>query len=238
MDKPRFCISTKESDMTEQQVAAPSIRTKIRRHPERGSYERETVRSILDEGLICHLGFVVDGTPFVMPTMYARRGEVLYVHGSPASRMLSAAAGPAGVCLTVTLLDGLVLARTAFAHSMNFRSVVVLGRAEEVVDPAEKLAASEALIEHVCRGRWADIRHPNEKELATTSILRLPLDEASAKVRTGGPKDAEADLGLPVWAGQLPLIVRPLRPVPDDRLTGTDAPPAHATGYTRPGWTD
>jgi nitroimidazol reductase NimA-like FMN-containing flavoprotein (pyridoxamine 5'-phosphate oxidase superfamily) len=196
------------------------------------------VRSILDEGLICHLGFVVDGTPFVMPTMYARRGEVVYVHGSPASRMLRAAAGPADVCLTVTLLDGLVLARAAFAHSMNFRSVVVLGRADEVVDPAEKMLATEALVEHVCRGRWADVRHPNEKELATTTILRLSLDEASAKVRTGGPKDAEADLCLPVWAGHVPLAVRPRRPVPDDGLTGTAAAPAYATGYTRPGWTD
>lgn len=224
--------------MTEQQVAAPSARTKIRRHPERGSYDRETVRSILDEGLICHLGFVVDGTPFVMPTMYARRGDVVYVHGSPASRMLRAAAGPADVCLTVTLLDGLVLARAVFSHSMNFRSVVVLGRAEEVVDQDEKLAASEALVEHVCRGRWADARHPNQKELATTTILRLSLDEASAKVRTGGPKDSEADLDLPVWAGHLPLAVHPLPPVPDERLAGVGAPPAYATGYTRPGWTD
>jgi uncharacterized protein len=224
--------------MTEQQVAAPSARTKIRRHPERGSYDRETVRSILDEGLICHLGFVVEGTPFVMPTMYARRGDVVYVHGSPASRMLRAAAGPTDVCLTVTLLDGLVLARAVFSHSMNFRSAVVLGRAQEVVDPDEKMAASEALVEHICRGRWSDARHPNQKELATTTILKLSLDEASAKVRTGGPRDAEADLGLPVWAGHLPLAVRPLSPVPDDRLAETVAPPPYATGYTRPGWTD
>ena len=223
--------------MAEQQVA-PTARTKIRRHPERGSYDREMVRSILDEGLICHLGFVVDGTPFVMPTMYARRDDVIYVHGSPASRMLRAAATPADVCLTVTLLDGLVLARAAFAHSMNFRSVVVVGRAEEVVDPAEKLVASEALLEHVCRGRWADARQPNEKELATTAILGLSLDEASAKVRTGGPKDAEADMDLPVWAGHLPLAVRPVRPLPDERLLRNDAPPAYVTGYTRPGWTD
>jgi nitroimidazol reductase NimA-like FMN-containing flavoprotein (pyridoxamine 5'-phosphate oxidase superfamily) len=224
--------------MAEQQVAAPTPRTKIRRHPERGTYDRETVCSILDEGLICHLGFVVDGTPFVMPTMYARSGDVLYVHGSPASRMLRAAAGPADVCLTVTLLDGLVLARSVFSHSMNYRSVVVLGRAEEVDDPDEKMLATEALVEHVCRGRWADARHPNPKELATTLILRLSLDEASAKVRTGGPKDAEADLDLPVWAGHLPLAVRPQAPVPDEPLAGAGSPPAYATGYTRPGWTD
>ncbi|HYW25783.1 MAG TPA: pyridoxamine 5'-phosphate oxidase family protein [Terriglobales bacterium] len=224
--------------MAGQQVAAPTARTKIRRHPERGTYDRETVRSILDEGLICHLGFVVDGTPFVMPTMYARSGEVVYVHGSPASRMLRAAAGPADVCLTVTLLDGIVLARAVFSHSMNYRSVVVLGRAEEVDDPAEKMRASEALIEHVCRGRWAHARHPNPKELATTAILRLSLDEASAKVRSGRPKDSEADLDLPVWAGHVPLAVRPLAPIPDEGLAGAEAPPPYATGYTRPGWTD
>jgi len=224
--------------MADQQVAAPTPRTKIRRHPERGTYDRETVRSILDEGLICHLGFVVDGTPFVMPTMYARSGDVIYVHGSPASRMLRAAAGPADVCLTVTLLDGLVLARAVFSHSMNFRSVVVLGRADEVSDPEEKMRASRALVEHVCRGRWADARHPNAKELATTTILRLSLDEASAKVRSGGPKDAEADLDLPIWAGHLPLTMQPLPPIPDDRLAGPDAPPDYAAGYTRPGWTD
>jgi len=217
---------------------APTPRTKIRRHPERGTYEVETVRSILDEGLICHLGFVVDGTPYVMPTMYARHGDVVYVHGSPASRMLRTAAGPADVCLTVTLLDGLVLARSVFSHSMNYRSVVVLGRAEVVDDPAEQLLASQALVEHVCRGRWADARHPSAKELATTLILRLPLDEASAKARTGGPKDAEADLDLPVWAGHLPLAVRPLAPVADERAASETPPPGYATGYTRPGWTD
>jgi uncharacterized protein len=217
---------------------APTPRTKIRRHPERGTYEAETVRSILDEGLICHLGFVVDGTPYVMPTMYARHRDVVYVHGSPASRMLRTAAGPADVCLTVTLLDGLVLARSVFSHSMNYRSVVVLGRAEVVDDPAEQLLASEALVEHVCRGRWADARHPSARELATTLILRLPLDEASAKARTGGPKDAEADLDLPVWAGHLPLAVRPLAPVADERTAAETPPPAYATGYSRPGWTD
>ena len=220
--------------MAEQNGLAPTARTKVRRHPERATYDGETVRAILDEGLICHLGFVVDGTPFVMPTMYARRGDVVYVHGSPASRMLRTAAGPADVCLTVTLLDGLVMARSVFSHSMNYRSVVVVGRAEEVTDRDEKMLASEALVEHVCRGRWADARHPSRKELDTTVILRLPIDEASAKVRSGGPKDAEADLDLPVWAGQLPLRVRPLPPEPEDQEARPA--PAYATDYTRPGW--
>jgi nitroimidazol reductase NimA-like FMN-containing flavoprotein (pyridoxamine 5'-phosphate oxidase superfamily) len=218
--------------------AAGTPRTKVRRHPERGSYDRETVEAILDEGVVCHLGFVADGTPFVMPTMYARSGDVVYVHGSPASRMLRTAAGPADVCLTVTLLDGLVLARSAFTHSMNFRSVVVLGRAREVTDPAEKMAAFEALVEHVCRGRWADARHPNQKELATTLVLALPLDEATAKVRTGGPLDGEADMGLPVWAGDLPLRTRPLTPVADPRARAAREAPAYVAAYSRPGWTD
>jgi hypothetical protein len=218
--------------------APPSARTRVRRRPDRGRYDGETVRDILDEGLICHLGFVVDGTPFVMPTMYARDGDVLYVHGSPASRMLRTAAGPTDVCLTVTLLDGLVLARAVFDHSMNYRSVVVVGRAELVTDPDEKMAASRALTEHVCRGRWADARHPNAKELNATSILRLPLDEASAKVRTGGPKDEDADMDLPVWAGVVPLRSRPLAPVPDGQLVDGVATPAYAGAYSRPGWTD
>lgn len=222
----------------EERPGARSARTRVRRHPERATYDREAVWSILDEGLICHLGFVVEGTPFVMPTMYARDGDLLYVHGSPASRMLQTAAGPVDVCLTVTLLDGLVLARSVFSHSMNFRSVVVVGRAEEITDVGEKMAASRALTEHVCRGRWADARHPSPRELATTTVLRLRLDEASAKVRSGGPKDAEPDLGLPVWAGELPLRVRAMPPVPDAATAGGVATPAYAEGYTRPGWTD
>jgi nitroimidazol reductase NimA-like FMN-containing flavoprotein (pyridoxamine 5'-phosphate oxidase superfamily) len=215
----------------------PSRRTRIRRHPERASYEQETVRAILDEGLVCHLGFVVDGTPFVMPTMYGRHGEVVYLHGSPASRMLGSAAAAVDVCLTVTLLDGLVLARSAFSHSMNFRSVVVVGRAVEVTDPDEKQVAFEALVEHVCAGRWADARRPSPRELATTLVLRLRLDEASAKVRTGGPRDSEEDLGLPVWAGEVPLRVRPLPPVAHEGVPDGVAAPAYAAAYTRPGWT-
>ncbi len=222
--------------MAEQHSRAPSARTKVQRHPERSTYDRKAVRSILDEGLICHLGFVVDGTPFVMPTMYARLGDHVYIHGSPASRMLRTAAGALDVCLTVTLLDGLVLARSVFSHSMNYRSVVVVGRAREVTDREEKMRASEALVEHVCRGRWADARHPNRKELDTTVILELSLDEASAKVREGGPRDSEADRDLPVWAGHVPLIVRPLPPVPDEPLGPGLPAPGYAARYTRPGW--
>jgi nitroimidazol reductase NimA-like FMN-containing flavoprotein (pyridoxamine 5'-phosphate oxidase superfamily) len=218
------------------EVTAPSVRSRVRRHAERARYERETVLAILDEGLVCHLGFVVDGTPFVMPTMYARRGDVVYVHGSPASRMLSVASGDADVCVTVTLLDGLVLARSAFSHSMNFRSVVVLGRAQEVVDATEKMAAFEALIEHVCRGRWADARRPSAKELAATRVLRLRLDEASAKVREGGPKDGEDDLALPVWAGELPLRVRAEAALRQEQVPAGIPVPDYVTAYTRPGW--
>src|SRR5439155_18179979 len=177
---------------------------RVRRHPERADYDRQAALAVLDEALVCHLGLVDGGVPYVIPTMYARQGDVLYVHGSPASRMLRTAASGVEVCLTVTLLDGLVLARAAFSHSMNYRSVVVLGRAVDVTDPDEKMAAFEALVEHVCRGRWADVRQPNSKELRTTKVLRLDLSEMSTKVRTGGPKDQEADLALSVWAGVIP----------------------------------
>lgn len=221
----------------EDTAAAPSARTRVRRHPERASYDRSAVLSILDEGLICHLGFVVDGTPFVMPTMYARRGDCLYVHGSPASRMLRTSASAPDVCLTVTLLDGLVLARSAFRHSMNFRSVVVMGRPDEVTDPGEKMVAFEALVEHVCTGRWADARHPTKKELATTMVLRLGLDEVSAKVRTGGPMDSAEDLSLPVWAGELPLRVRPLAGLPHEEVPVGVPAPGYVNAYRRPGWT-
>jgi nitroimidazol reductase NimA-like FMN-containing flavoprotein (pyridoxamine 5'-phosphate oxidase superfamily) len=211
-------------------------RTRVRRHPERARYDQETVRAILDEGLVCHLGFIVDGTPFVMPTMYARSDDVLYVHGSPVSRMLRTAAGECDVCLTVTHLDGLVLARSVFHHSMNYRSVVVLGRAHEVTDAGEKMAAFEALVEHVCPGRWADARHPSQKELGATMVIRLDLASASAKVRTGGPIDPEGDMDLQVWAGEVPLGVRPLPPVRDPEVSDEVPTPAYAVAYSRPGW--
>lgn len=217
---------------------AVSQRTTVRRHSERARYDRESVNSILDEGLVCHLGFVDGGTPFVIPTMYARAGDLLYVHGAPASRMLRGARARVELCLTVTILDGLVLARAAFSHSMNYRSAVVLGRAQEVTDPEEKMEASRALVEHVCRGRWADARHPSPKELAATSIVRMDLVEASVKVRSGGPLDTEEDRGLEVWAGEIPLQVCALPPRTDPSAQRGPATPAYAVRYTRDGWTD
>jgi uncharacterized protein len=213
---------------------APTPRTKVRRHPERGHYDGDTVRQILDEGLICHLGFEVDGQPYVVPTMYARHGDAVYVHGSPASRMLSTLKEGVPVCLTVTLLDGLVLARSVFNHSMNYRSVMLLGRAVEVTDPAEKMLASQALVDHVVRGRWEEARQPNAKELRTTTILRLPIEEASAKVRSGPPIDGAADMGREVWAGVIPLRLTASDPVPDPVQPDTRRTPGYAAGYRRP----
>ena len=184
---------------------AATDRTKVRRHPERGAYDREPIDAILDEALICHVGFVVDGQPFVIPTIHARAGDVLYLHGSSASRMMRTVAGGVDVCVTATLLDGIVLARSVYNSSMNYRSAVVLGRAREVVDPDEKLTALETIVEHIAPGRWADARSPNRKELKATSVLALPLNEASAKIRTGPPTDFDEDLDLPVWAGVIPL---------------------------------
>jgi uncharacterized protein len=182
-------------------------RTRVRRHPERGVYDREPIDAILDEALICHVGFVVDGQPFVIPTIHARAGDVLYLHGSPASRMLRTLRDGVDVCVTATLLDGIVLARSVYNHSMNYRSTVVLGRAREVVDAEEKLAALEAIVEHMVPGRWSDARKPTQGELDGTTVLALALDEASAKVRSGPPKDFDRDMELPVWAGVIPLRV-------------------------------
>jgi hypothetical protein len=197
---------------------SPTGRTTLRRLPKRGSFERATVNEILDEGFVCHVGFVLEGQPFVIPTAYGRVGETLYLHGAKASRMLKALASGGEVCVTVTHVDGLVLARSAFHHSINYRSVVVFGRARLVESEGEKNAALEAFTEHVCRGRWADVRWPTPEELAATTVVALPLDEASAKVRTGPPVDDEEDYALPVWAGVLPLSVEPGEPVPDPRL--------------------
>lgn len=201
-------------------------RTTLKRLPERGSHERTTVEAILDEALICHLGLVdPEGRPFVIPTIHARVGDAVYLHGSPASRALRTGANqPTDVCVTATIVDGLVLARSAFHHSMNYRSVVVYGAAVRVEDVQEKVAALEALVEHVVRGRGAGSRVPNEKEVKGTLVLRLPLDEASAKVRTGGPNDDAEDLDLPVWAGHVPLSVVAGDPVPAADLSPA-APP-------------
>ena len=192
----------------------PTARTTVKRHPERGVYDRATIDAILDEALICHVGFVADGQPFVIPTIHARDGDTLYLHGSPGSRMLRTLKDGLDLCVTATLLDGLVLARAVYNHSMNYRSVVVLGRARELVDRAEKLQAMECVVEHVVPGRWAEARQPNDGEIDGTTILALPLDEASAKIRSGPPKDFDEDLGLPVWAGVIPLDLRRGRPYP------------------------
>lgn len=211
----------------------PSGRTQLKRLPDRGSYEREAVYRILDEGLVCHVGFDAGGAPFVIPTGYARMGDSLYIHGSPASRMLRTLAGGVPVCVTVTLLDGLVLARSAFHHSMNYRSVVVFGTASVVESAGEKLEALRAFSEHVVPGRWAEVRTPDEGELRKTLVLRLPLAEASAKVRTGPPIDDEDDYRLPVWAGEIPLRLAAGAPAADPRLDPAREAPSYAVHYSR-----
>ena len=203
--------------MSDNSTQMPTARTRVVRETHRGKYDRETVNRILDEAFLCHIGFAVDGQPYVIPTSYGRDGNVLYVHGSAASRMLRNLQQGIPVCVTVTLLDGLVLARSVFNHSMNYRSVVILGSAKLVDDPAEKLAALRTLSEHIVRGRWDDARQPNEKELKATSVLRIPIDEYSAKVRVGPPIDDEEDYAFPTWAGVIPLEMRSSQPIPDER---------------------
>jgi len=206
-------------------------RTRVRRLPKRGVYDRETLYAILDEALICHLGIVVDGAPVVLPTIHWREGDTLYVHGSAASRMLRSLRDGVEVCVTVTLLDGLVLARSAFHHSMNYRSAVVFGTAREVTDREEKLRALDSLVEHVVRGRSAEVRAPNESELRQTLVLGLPIDEASSKIRTGGPVDDEEDYALPVWAGVVPARLVFGSALPDERVNA--AVPDYVTSYSR-----
>jgi nitroimidazol reductase NimA-like FMN-containing flavoprotein (pyridoxamine 5'-phosphate oxidase superfamily) len=206
-----------------------SARTTVKRHPERGVYDRATIDAILDEALICHLGFVHDGQPYVIPTIHARDGDALYLHGSPGSRMLRDLKQGIDICVTATLLDGLVLARSVYHHSMNYRSAVVLGRGREVTDRTEKLHAMQCVVEHVVRGRWDDARQPSAGELDGTTILAVALDEASAKIRAGGPKDDARDLELGVWAGVIPLSLEPRAPVPDNDLPV----PAYADRYPR-----
>src|SRR4029077_4080684 len=211
----------------------PTERTQVRRLPKRGMYDRETVFKILDEAFVCHVGFVVDGQPYVIPTNYGRAGETLYLHGSAASRMLRTLSQGIPVCVTVTLVDGLVLARSAFHHSANYRSVVILGTARLVSETAEKMEALQLFTEHIMKGRWDQIRQPNEQELKGTTVLALPIEEVSAKVRTGGPVDDEADYELPVWAGVLPLETVVKEPVPDVQRK-TDAPvPEYLKNYSR-----
>jgi nitroimidazol reductase NimA-like FMN-containing flavoprotein (pyridoxamine 5'-phosphate oxidase superfamily) len=208
-------------------------RTTLKRLPKRGVYDRETVYDILDEGFICHVGFAVEGQPFVIPTGYARVGDQLFIHGSQVSRMLRTLSSGIDVCVTVTLVDGLVLARSAFHHSINYRSVVVFGNAGLVDERAAKLAALFAFSEHVIRGRWNDVREPTEQELKATTVLSLSLAEASAKVRTGPPIDDEEDYALDVWAGVLPIKLFAGAPINDPRLPEDTEPPAYVLNYAR-----
>jgi uncharacterized protein len=212
-------------------ATAPSDRTRVRRVPQRGAYERETIDAILDETLISHVGFVHDGQPVVIPTLHARLGDRLYLHGSAASRMLRTLAKGVPICATATLVDGLVLARSAFHHSVNYRSVVVFGTAT-LMDPGEEtVKVLELFTEKLVPGRWADVRPPTRQELKGTKVLSLPLDEASAKVRTGPPIDEDEDYDLPVWAGVLPLATEVAEPQPDPRLDPAIEMPGYVAAW-------
>jgi nitroimidazol reductase NimA-like FMN-containing flavoprotein (pyridoxamine 5'-phosphate oxidase superfamily) len=211
-----------------------SERSTVKRLPARGVYDRAVIHQILDAGLVCHVGFVVGGQPFVIPTTYVRIAETIYVHGSPASRMLQVLEGGVAACVTVTLVDGLVLARSAFHHSINYRSVVVFGTATVVADSAEKHRILHALVDHLVPERWPAIRPPNAQELKKTLVLAIPIEEASAKVRVGPPLDDEEDYELDVWAGVVPLNMAAATPVPDSRLSPGISVPQHAALYAGP----
>jgi uncharacterized protein len=208
-------------------------RTRLRRLPDRGTYDRATTYAILDEALVCHVGFVAGGQPMVIPTTYGRDGDHLLIHGSAAGRLLRTVAGGVDVCVAVTLLDGVVLARSTFHHSMNYRSVVIVGRAARIDPPDEKRAALDRIVEHVVPGRTPDARPATDKELRATLVLSLPIEEASVKIRTGGPIDDDEDMDLPMWAGVVPLSVVPAAPIPDPALPRSIPPPAYATTYRR-----
>jgi len=213
---------------------AQTERTRVFRKPGRGSYDRDLVHSILDEALICHVGFVQDGQPYVIPTIHAREGETLYLHGANGNRTLRALADGTACCVTVSLVDELVLARAALHHSLNYRSVMLLGTAREVTDPDEKQRALRAVVEHIAPGRAEEIRGPDDTDLRSTKVLSIPIEEASAKVRTGPPVDEDADLELPYWAGVLPLTGGTREPVPAPDLRGDPPVPGHVTGWSRP----
>jgi len=213
----------------------PTERTTLRRLPKRGVFERADVYQILDEGFICHVGFIAEGKPVVIPTSYWRVEDDLYIHGSAASRMLTSLEDGLDVCVTVTLVDGLVLARSAFHHSINYRSVVAFGRAQIVADADEKLRLVEYFTNHIIPGRWNEVRPPNDAELRATLVLKLPLSEVSAKVRTGPPIDDEEDYILPIWAGVLPLRLIADSPVADDRVPNEVSTPDYAIKYSRNG---
>jgi uncharacterized protein len=212
---------------------SPTERTRVVREPHRGSFDRDSIYKILDEGFVCHVGFAVEGQPYVIPTMFARVGDAIYFHGSAASRLLRGVSGGLAVCVTVTLIDGLVLARSVFNHSMNYRSVVALGKATLVDAAEEKIAALRAFTEKILPGRWDDARQPNEKELKATSILRLPLSEVSAKMRTGDVQDDEEDYALPVWAGVLPIRLAASEPIRDARCDESLAVPAAVNNFDK-----
>ena len=222
-----------EPDNAADARVSQTSRTTLKRLPKRGSHDREVINAILDEGFICHVGFAVDGRPFVIPTGFARVENKLLIHGSQASRMLRTLSEGVDVCVTVTLLDGLVLARAAFHHSMNYRSVVIFGRATLVEERAEKNLALLALSEHIIPGRWPDVREPTESELRQTTVLSLPIAEASAKIRTGPPLDDEEDYEMDVWAGVLPLRVVAGQPIADPRLPPGIEPPDYVVSYGR-----
>jgi uncharacterized protein len=209
----------------------PTERTRLSRHPERGVFDVEQVYSILDEGYICHVGFTLNQQPYVIPTAYGRSGKLLFIHGSAASRMLGSLAQSIDVCATVTLVDGFVLARSAFRHSMNYRSVVILGKARLITDVAQKLEALRCITNHVVPARWEEVRPPNEGELSSTNVLELPLDEVSAKVRSGPPLDVPNDLDRPVWAGVVPVRTE-VGDLAPDRVR-PDAPPFDPRRFKR-----
>jgi uncharacterized protein len=225
--------SHRMEDETAENTITETPRTTLKRLPKRGSHDRVVINSILDEGFICHVGFAVEGRPFVIPTGYARVQDRLLIHGSQASRMLRTLSEGIEVCVNVTLLDGLVLARSAFHHSMNYRSIVIFGRATLIEDPAEKMSALFALSEHIIPNRWQDVREPNDSELRQTTVLSLPIDEASAKIRTGPPLDDEEDYGMKVWAGVLPLRMVAGQPITDPRLLPEIDPPDYVVNYAR-----
>jgi len=209
-------------------------RTKVRRHPERGTYDRELIYSILDEAFVCHAGFIVDGVPYVVPTNYVRVGDKLFLHGSTASRLMRTLSSGAPFCLSVTLLDGIVLSPTATGHSVNYRSVVVMAKAEQIVDPQAKLAAMRDFVEYVIRGRWAEVRPPTEQELKATTVLVVPLVEASGKVRTGFAIDKDDEYAAAGWTGVIPFKWAAQTPVPDPRGNSALPIPANLLNYTRP----
>ena len=213
----------------------PTGRTRVRRKPGRASYDRVVVDRILDEALVCHLGIVADGQAFVTPTIHARAGRTLYLHGSKASRALGSLKEEVECCVTATLVDGIVLARSAFHHSLNYRSAMIFGTARQVADPAEKALALEAVVEHIAPGRSGDARPPTPEELEATEVLALELEEASAKIRKGGPIDADADMDLPVWAGQLPLSLAALEPIADSGLSPDLELPEYVRNWRRAG---